>query len=66
MRYQFVVKGAVPDDVIADHPELSHVDYPTGGTALFGPVRDEADVATLLALLLDRGLSVVDLRPLPD
>jgi len=33
---------------------------------LFGPVQDEADVATLLARLADLGLSVVEMRRLPD
>lgn len=51
---------------ISHLPELSHVSYPTGGTALYGPVRDEADVSSLLARLAHLGLSVVDVRPLPD
>lgn len=66
MRYQFVVEGHLTDDVADDLPELSHVSYPAGGTALFGPVRDEADVSSLLARLAHLGLSVVDVRPLPD
>ena len=45
---------------------LSSTPYPTGGTVLFGPVQDEADVATLLARFADLGLSVVEMRPLPD
>ena len=40
--------------------------YPTGGTSLYGPVRDEADVSSILARILDHGLSVVEVRSLPD
>jgi hypothetical protein len=66
VRYQFIVKGSVSDEVVDDLPEMTRASYPTGGTSLFGPVRDEADVSSLLARLLAHGLSVVEVRPLPD
>jgi hypothetical protein len=66
MRYEFIVKDAVPSDVAVELPELCGTSYPTGGTSLFGPVRDEADVETLLARLSDLGLSVIEMRRLPD
>ncbi len=66
MRYEFIVKDAVPGDVAVELPELRRTSYPTGGTSLFGPVRDEADVHTLLARLNALGLSVVEMRRLPD
>jgi hypothetical protein len=66
MRYEFIVEEAVPGDVAAELPELRGTRYPTGGTSLFGPVRDEADVETLLARLVDLHLSVVEVRRLPD
>jgi hypothetical protein len=66
MRYQFIVSGSVSDDVMAALPELRSAPYPTGGTVLFGPVRDASDVSTLLARFADLGLSVVEMRPLPD
>ena len=66
MRYQFLVRDPVPDDVVADLPELSSVSWPAGGTALFGPVRDEADVWSLHARISGLGMSVVDVHPLPD
>ena len=56
MRYEFIVKDTVPGDVAVELPELCGTYYPTGGTSLFGPVRDEADVETLLARLGDLGL----------
>ena len=66
MRYEFIVRDTVPGNVAADLPELCGTSYPTGGTSLFGPVRDEADVETLLVRLGDLGLSVVEVRRLPD
>jgi hypothetical protein len=56
----------VSEDVMAGLPELSSTPYPTGGTVLFGPVRDESDVSSLLARFSDLGLSVVEMRRLPD
>jgi len=66
MRYEFIIRDSVPGDVAEELPELGATCYPTGGTSLFGPVRDEADVETLLARLADLGLSVVEMRRLPD
>ena len=66
MRYQFIVQGSVSDAVAEDLPEMSCTSYPTGGTSLHGPVRDEADVSSVLARMLDHGLSVVEFRSLPD
>jgi hypothetical protein len=66
MRYEFIIRGSLSEDVMGALPELSSTPYPTGGTVLFGPVRDEADVATLLARFADLGLSVVEMRRLPD
>ena len=66
VRYAFIVRDSVTDKVVAELPELSSTAYPTGGTALFGPVRDEADVSSLLARLGALGLSVVEWRQLPD
>jgi hypothetical protein len=56
----------VPDDVAEDLPEMALAPHPTGGTSLYGPVRDEADVSTLLARILHHGLSVLHVRRLPD
>jgi len=66
MRYEFIIRGSVSDDVMAALPELSSTPYPTGGTILFGPVQDESDVSSLLARFSDLGLSVVEMRRLPD
>jgi len=66
MRYEFIVKDTVPGDVAVELPELRGTSYPTGGTSLVGPVRDEVDVETLLVRLGHLGLSVIEMRRLPD
>ena len=66
MRYEFIVTTKVSEAVLTALPELSATTSPTGGTALFGPVRDDADVATLLVRLSDLGIRVVEMRQLPD
>ena len=66
MRYEFIVSDRVLCGVAAELPEMCAAPFPTGGTSLFGPVRDEADVSTLLARLQALGLSVVEMRRLPD
>ena len=55
MRYEFIVRDTVSDRVAAELPELSSAADPTGGTALYGPMLDEADVLTFLARLRDLG-----------
>ncbi|GAA4397777.1 hypothetical protein GCM10023168_03080 [Fodinibacter luteus] len=66
MRYLFVVSGSPSAAVEDELPEMAATTYPTGGTALFGPIRDQADVMSVLARLTRLGLSVVEMRPLPD
>jgi hypothetical protein len=66
MRYEFIVRGSVSEDLAAALPELSTAPYLTGDTSLFGPVIDEADVTSLLVRMRDLGLSVVQVHPLPD
>ena len=66
MRYEFIVTGSVSEAIEAELPELTSTSYPTGGTALFGPIRDEADILTMLSRITGLGLSVIEMRQLPD
>lgn len=66
MRYEFIVKGSVSQAVRAQLPGMSSTSYPTGGTVLFGPVQDYADVLTIFQRLTSLGLLVVEARRLPD
>lgn len=65
-RYEFILRGSVSDTVLAAFPQLARATYPTGGTVLFGPVRDSSDVLSIMARIGDFGLCVVEMRQLPD
>jgi hypothetical protein len=66
VRYEFIIKGSVGESVVAVLPQMRTSSYPTGGTSLFGPVRDEADVLAVLQSIATLGLTVVEFRRLPD
>lgn len=66
MRYEFLIGGRVSDTVRAAFPEFDVVKGPTGGTAIYGRVRDQAALRGILARLDDLGLSIVEMRKLPD
>ena len=66
MRYEFLIAGRVSATVRAAFPELEVTRSPTGGTSLFGPVRDADDVRQLIARFDDLGLTIVEMRQLPD
>ena len=66
MRYEFLLDVQVSDTVRAAFPELEVTRSPGGGTALFGPVRDEAELMGLLARFSSMGLKVIEMRRLPD
>ena len=66
MRYQFLVQHPVSDEIAAELPDMCMTSFPAGGTALFGPMRDEADVWSMFARLSSLGLAVMDVHPLPD
>lgn len=66
VRYLFIIKGSVGSPVASVLPQMRSSSYPTGGTSLFGPVQDEADVLAVLQSLAALGLTVVEFRRLPD
>ena len=66
VRYEFLLAGRVSKLVVAAFPELTVAVSPAGGTALFGPVTDDAQLYGLLDRFQTFGLTVVELRQLPD
>jgi len=66
VRYEFLLRGRISETVRAAFPELEAADAPTGGTALFGPIRDKAHLRGLLARFDELGLTVIEMRQLPD
>ena len=66
VRYEFLVREQLSSRVRESFPELSITRGPVGGTALFGPVRDDAALHGLLARFANLGLEVIEMRRLPD
>ncbi|RIQ21819.1 hypothetical protein DY240_14745 [Jiangella rhizosphaerae] len=66
MRYEFLVTGRVSDTVRAAFPDFDIADGPAGGSSIFGPVRDRAALRGVLERLDALGLTVVEMRKLPD
>jgi hypothetical protein len=67
VRYQFLVRGQLSDTAKAAFPELDTALGPAGGgTTLWGAVQDESAVNGLLARFAALGITVVEMRQLPD
>ena len=66
MRYEFLLSVQLSRTARAAFPELKAASGPTGGTALWGFVRDDTHLAELLARFAHLGLVVVEMRQLPD
>ncbi|MGA5421047.1 hypothetical protein [Streptomyces lavendulocolor] len=65
MRYEIRVEGHMSEPLTKAFPELEHVTM-SGQTVLFGPVVDEAQLYGLLARCQSLGLTVIEMRRLPE
>lgn len=65
-RYQFIVDGMVSGRVLAAFPELALASGDWVFTSLYGPVTDYSNLRGILARLDALGLTVGELRRLPD
>jgi len=66
VRYEFLMHGTVAETVLSAFPELTATKGPAGGTVLFGAVYDDAHLHGLLARFQMFGLTVLEMRRLPD
>ena len=66
VRYEFLMHGTIEETVLAAFPELQATRGPAGGTVLFGAVYDDAHLHGLLARFQAFGLTVLEMRRLPD
>ena len=66
VRYEFLLEGRLSETVLAVFPELAARPGPTGGTVLFGPIEGTAHLSALLDRFQTLGLTVVEMRRLPD
>ncbi|MEV6071219.1 hypothetical protein AB0L82_32135 [Nocardia sp. NPDC052001] len=65
-RYQFVVEGELSDRALAAFPDLSWTPPTHGTTTLFGAVTDATAMRGILARLDNLGLTLLEMRQLPD
>jgi hypothetical protein len=66
VRYEFLVAGRLSDTVLAEFPELQASRGAAGGTALYGAVEDSAHLHGLLSRFETLGITIVEMRQLPD
>lgn len=65
-RYQFLIDGDVSVRVQAAFPQLQAGHAVGGFTTLYGPVADPTSMRSIMARLDALGLTVAELRRLPD
>ncbi|WP_072690216.1 hypothetical protein [Rhodococcus marinonascens] len=66
VRYTFLISGSLSDRVLAAFPELDVSDVTTGDTTLFGRVDGPTDLRGMLARFDALGLTIIEMRRLPD
>ena len=66
VRYEFVVEGDMTDRTKSAFPDLAVARTPYPCTRLFGPLEDDTALRGMLARFDALGLTVVELRRLPD
>jgi hypothetical protein len=66
VRYEFLLSVQLSRTARAAFPELDSGPGPTGGTALWGSIDDDGHLAEMLARFAVLGLTVVEMRQLPD
>ena len=66
VRYEFLMHGTVTETALAAFPELQAAKGPAGGTVLFGVVYDDAHLHGILARFQSLGLTLLEMRRLPD
>ncbi|RVW00949.1 hypothetical protein [Rhodococcus spongiicola] len=66
VRYAFLVGGELSERVLAAFPELQVSETAHAHTTLYGPVRDNTELRGMLARFDALGLSLVEMRRLPD
>lgn len=64
-RYEFILDGELSDRALAAFPELSGR-HRALTTSLYGPVADGTVMRGILARIDDLGLTLLEMRRLPD
>jgi hypothetical protein len=65
-RYEFRVAERLTDTELAAFPELARAEAVIEGDVLFGPIRSQEQLHSLLARFRTMRITVIELRQLPD
>ncbi|QBJ96939.1 hypothetical protein ERC79_13995 [Rhodococcus sp. ABRD24] len=66
VRYAFLVGGELSERVLAAFPELRVSESARAHTTLYGPVRSPTELRGMIARFDSLGLTLVEMRQLPD
>lgn len=67
VRYQFIIDGTLSERALAAFPELTASDRAPGDvTTLFGPVADPVALRSIMARIDSLGLTLLEMRQMPD
>ncbi|MET7767127.1 hypothetical protein [Nocardia sp. NPDC005366] len=67
IRYQFIIDGKLSERALAAFPELAASDRAPGEvTTLYGPVTDSAALRGIMARIDSLGLTLLEMRQMPD
>ncbi|MFD4293788.1 hypothetical protein ACFWQG_11290 [Rhodococcus sp. NPDC058532] len=65
-RYEFLLRGELSERALAAFPELARSHGTGDYTRLYGPIEDDGALRAMLARFDTLGLTVVEMRQLPD
>ncbi len=66
VRYEFLLRGELSERALAALPDLQPAPSAGAYTRLYGPVPDDTALRSVLARFDTLGLTVVEMRLLPD
>ncbi|GAA4481466.1 hypothetical protein GCM10023094_29660 [Rhodococcus olei] len=66
VRYEFLLRGELSERTLSAFPELSPSHSSGDFTRLYGPVNDDSALRAMLARFDALGLTVIEMRRLPD
>ncbi|MDV6271803.1 hypothetical protein [Rhodococcus globerulus] len=66
IRYQFLIDGDVSDHMNVTFPDMKVASTAGGYTSLHGPAADYIAMRSIMARLDSLGLTIAELRKLPD
>ncbi|SDC59598.1 hypothetical protein [Rhodococcus tukisamuensis] len=66
VRYEFLLRGELSERALAAFPELEVSATPHAYTTLYGPIDNDTQLRGMLARFDALGITVVEMRRLPD